>query len=163
LSETDLDALYTACAPAAFRRARGLLGNDADAWDVVHEVFCKIAEGDLFDPLRSRPMAYVHKATTNACLNHLAARRTRARADPGAVTAHEGHSEALVARDLLAKLDLHLDDLDRRLLVLAFHDGLPQEQIAEVLGVWRRTVGRRLARLRTLVEGLDAQPLKKTS
>ena len=34
----DLHAVYEACAPAAIRRARALLGNQADAWDVVQEV-----------------------------------------------------------------------------------------------------------------------------
>ena len=162
-TDKALDEVYTACAPAAFLRARAILGNDADAWDVVHEVFCKMVEGDLLSTIRARPMAYVFKATTKACLNLLESQRVRARGTGAMPVASEEPGETLSARSLLFKLDEQLDDLDRRLLVLAFHDGLPQEQIALVLGIWRRTVGRRLTRLRALAAELEAQHLRETS
>src|SRR5438270_1806274 len=141
--DDSLESAYELCAPSAFRRARELLGSDADAWDVVHKVFCRIAEGNLVARIQSRPMVYVYRATTNACLNEIAARRVRERSIPGGGgAAPAAPSETVHARELLEKLDRRLDDLDRRVLVLSFHDGLSQEEIADVLGVWRRTVGR---------------------
>jgi RNA polymerase sigma factor (sigma-70 family) len=147
--ELEVRELYEACAPSSFPRARDLLGNEADAWDIVHKVFCRLAESACVADWAARPMAYVYRATTNACLNELAARRTRKDSLPPARYDVGGHAEAVHARDLLEKLDARMDDLDRRILVLAFHDELPQHQIAEVLGIWRRTVGRRLSRLRS--------------
>jgi RNA polymerase sigma-70 factor (ECF subfamily) len=162
MSDRALSEVYEACAPSAFRRARSLLGSDADAWDVVQDVFCRLAGGTLLAAVRERPMRYVYRATTNACLNALQARRVRVR-DAEAIPTAPAQAEAVHARDLLEKLDRRLDDLDRRILVLCFHDGLPQEEIAEILGVWRRTVGRRLARLRILIGEMESVPLRKTS
>jgi RNA polymerase sigma-70 factor, ECF subfamily len=162
LRDSEIRTLYEACAPSSFRRARELLGSDADAWDVVQKVFCRLAESDLLHQAQARPMAYVYRATTNACLNELEARRVRGRSMHGSNDTIRAHGEAVHARDLLEKLDERIDDLDRRILVLSFHDGLPQEEIADVLGVWRRTVGRRLSRLRGLVEELESIPLKRT-
>jgi len=161
--EFEVRELYEACAPSSFRRARDLLGNEADAWDVVHKIFCRLAESALVADWATRPMAYVYRATTNACLNELAARRIRKDSLPLARHDAGGHAEAVHARDLLEKLDARMDDLDRRILVLAFHDELPQHQIAEVLGIWRRTVGRRLSRLRSLIDDLQRLPARRTS
>ncbi|MBS2024994.1 MAG: sigma-70 family RNA polymerase sigma factor, partial [Deltaproteobacteria bacterium] len=161
LRPDDLRSVYEACAHVAFRRARGLLGSDADAWDVVHEVFCALAQEGSLGRIEGKVLTYVYRATTNACLNELRARRMRERKVPGADNAPE--VDRVHARDLLDKLDVKLDDLDRRIVVMWFHDELPQEQIAEVLGVWRRTVGRRLTRLRKLVEeleGVSAAPVE---
>lgn len=157
----ELHDIYKACAPSAFRRARALLGCDDEAWDVVQRVFVKLTEGELRSRAGEKPMAYVYRATTNACLNVIAARGVRDRLLPEA-PAERAPGEAVHARDLLRKLDAKLDDLDRQILVLSFHDGLSQERVGEILGVWRRTVGRRLARLRTLIEELEAMPLRKT-
>ena len=154
---------YELCAPSAFRRARELLGNEADAWDAVHKVFCRLAEGDLVERIQARPMLYVYRATTNACLNELAARRVRSHLPVGLHEVAAPRAEEVHARELLEKLDAKLDDFDRRILILSFHDGLPQEQVADVLGVWRRTIGRRLARLRALVAGFERGRLKRTS
>jgi RNA polymerase sigma factor (sigma-70 family) len=161
--DSEVRQLYEACAPSSFRRARELLGNEADAWDVVHKVFCRLAETDVAGQSGVRPMAYVYRATTNACLNELAARRIRERSIPGDPDSTGACGEAVHARDLLEKLDARIDDLDRRILVLSFHDGLPQAQVAEVLGIWRRTIGRRLSRLRTLIDDLERLPAKRTS
>ena len=163
LSGRSLRHAYEACAPSAFRRARELLGNEEDAWDVVQRVFCRLAESDLLARIQMRPMPYVYRATTNACLNELQARRVRGRAIPRRSTTTTEQVEGVHARQLLQKLDERLDDMDRRILILSFYDGLPQEGIAEVLGIWRRTVGRRLSRVRALVEELESMPLKRTS
>jgi len=150
-----LREIYESCAPAAFRRARLLLGDDEEAWDVVHEVFARLADPEARRPLLLDPMRYVYRATTNACLDALDARRLRAGLRDLPTPQPAEVAAAAQARDLLAKLDVHLDATDRRILVLAFFDGLTQDEIAAVLGVWRRTVGRRLARIRTMVDGLE--------
>src|SRR5207253_2763459 len=49
LGREELQRLYTQLAPAIHRRARLLLGRDADAWDVVQEVFEKMLQmGERF-------------------------------------------------------------------------------------------------------------------
>lgn len=146
--EPGFREIYVRCAPAAFRRAFLLLRDEHDAWDVVHDVFAKLAQERGWARIRARPMTYVWRATTNRCLNVLEARRLRATSIVPADDEPRAHSEAIHARDLLEKLAPELDDVDRQILVLQFVDGLSQDEIAETLNLWRRTVGRRLARLR---------------
>src|SRR5579864_3809589 len=87
LGREDLKALYQTFAPAIHRRARALLGRDADAWDVTQEVFEKLLLAGPAFRGESRPMTWVYRITTNVCLNHLRARKTR---EPKALSAPEG-------------------------------------------------------------------------
>lgn len=153
----SLSSLYTACAPLAYRRARRLLDDEGEAWDVVHEVFERLARDPGAIREGDHPMRYIYRATVNTCINRWKARRVRHEArvhlerpelsdsDPGSVTE---------ARQLLAALWDRLDDTGRAILVLRYVDGLPQEEVADVLGLWRRTVGRRLDQIRSLAGAL---------
>ena len=74
----DRDAfatLYRRHAPASFGLALRLLGNRAEAEDVVHDVFLKLfdAAGDIRDA--DRLSAWLKRATANACSDALRARR----------------------------------------------------------------------------------------
>ena len=162
MGESDpLTALYVACAPLAFRRARRLLDDEAEAWDVVHEVFERIARNPAALRSEDHPMTYVYRATVNACINRWKRRRVRADARAASALALESFednpADATEARNLLAALWDRLDDTGRSVLVLRYVDGLPQEEVADVLGLWRRTVGRRLNQIRDLAAGLSAE------
>src|SRR3989442_5582506 len=84
-----------------------LLRRDADAWDVVQEVFAKMLEvGSTFRG-EARPMTWVYRITTNLALNAL---RGRALREPDAKAAEEPRSEgdgaeaAELIRALVARL-----------------------------------------------------------
>lgn len=164
MGELDpLGILYTACAPLAFRRARRLLDDENEAWDVVHEVFERMAHHPAAVRAEAHPMAYIYKATVNTCINRWKQRRVRSVGLATATgvcfrTIEEGTASASEARDLLAALWERLDDTGRAVLVLRYVDGLPQEEVAEVIGIWRRTVGRRLSQIRELAADLAAAP-----
>ncbi len=152
---SDLQVLYERCAPMAHRRARQMLRDDDEAWDVVHDVFAKVATRGM--SLHSaRPMTYFYRAVTHACINHIQASAARAKGTPlRTISDGDGGTGAMIARNLLLRLAPSLDDLDREILVLHYLDDLSQEEVAEVTGKWRRTVGRRLLRIRALAEGLS--------
>jgi RNA polymerase sigma-70 factor (ECF subfamily) len=155
---SELRSLYEAYAPIIHRRASGLLRDETEAWDVVHEVFQKLLESESAFRREARPMTYVYRVTTNLCLNRLRAQRVRvhAPADPEPEAAHLGSSDA---RDLLRAL---LDQLDERALQIAtlhFFDGLTQEEIGDVVGLSRKTVGKELEAVRQLASQLAS--LKK--
>jgi len=150
----ELEQLYDRYAPLAYARARRLLGDDEVAWDVVHDVFVRLAQRRSVgrDPLR-----YLYRATTNACIDHR--RRMVHRATLPLDEALCGAADARVVdsmatRALLDTLWESLDETDRQIAVLCFVDGLTQAEIARVLGIWRRTVGRRLDRIRSRARAL---------
>src|SRR4051812_40211757 len=60
--------------------------------------------------------------------------------------------------DLLAKLTLELDRDHAEVLVFHYFDDMSQAEIADVVGVRRKAVGVRLARIRALVSNLVGQP-----
>lgn len=144
-----LDTWYTELGPGALRHAMKLVKDEAEAWDVVHEIFSKLCAQPI---LAARtPAAYLHQAVTRTCLNHLRAHRRHqdaGRVDPAEeppellTDALEGATEA---REILARLAL--DALDAHILVLHLADGHTQAEVAATLHVSRRTLTRHLLRI----------------
>lgn len=155
LVRDDFDGVYRAHAPGAFMRARRLLGNDADAHEVVHDVFLSLIERpEQYDAYGSLT-AFLYRAVTHACLNRLRNERNRARL----TRAHPAFGPQFEPRDLHAPSRVEhlivLEDQLRRLplelaQVAIYHhlDGLTQDEIARLLGCSRRHVGHLLERLK---------------
>ena len=143
-------ALYTRYGALVFRRARALFGDEQGAWDALQEVFVRAlkAHGDF----RGDSMAttWLYRITTNHCLNllrdvsrrrDLATRHLSAPPGPDAESA-----------DLRLTIARVLDDLPVEICEIAVYahvDGMSQEEIAEVVGLSRKTVGHRLREFQT--------------
>ena len=157
LNRRELEALYAQCAPVIFRRARALLGRDADAWDAVQEVFERMLHHGQAFRGEARPMTWVYRITTNVCLNVIRGRSLR---EPMlSVVAAEEPSvglESTEARDLLRRWVAHLDERELTVATLLYIDGLSQDEVADVLGMSRKTIGREVAELRKKAEALGA-------
>ena len=157
LGPTELASLYDLYAPAVQRRARALLRDEHEAWDVVHEVFRMLAEAPDAFRREAHPMTFIYRAATNSCLNLLRARGVRARQEvpnqemaPGQLAAD--------ARDLILKLLHRLDARALQIATLHFFDGMTQEEICAVVGLSRKTVGLELQRVRALAIELGELP-----
>ena len=67
--------------------------------------------------------------------------------------------ERVIDHDLLAKLVRELDDAHCEVLAYRYLDDMTQEEIAELTGLSRKTIGKRLDRIRDAVRRLaDASP-----
>jgi len=126
--------------------------------DVVHTLFV-----DLI-PRWSKDvdLPYLYRAVTNRCLNVLRDRGTRARLleREQQVAAPVGRvrlDDEVVGVGLIAKLADRLDEGHLEVLVARFVDDMTQEEIAEQLGVSRKTVGKRLDRIRNEVIALRTE------
>lgn len=146
---TDPQAAYRAYGPALVRKAERILRNREDATDVVHALFVDLlpkwnADVDL---------PYLYRAITNRCLNVVRDRGTRARllARENAAAAPVGRvtlEDEVVGVGLIAALAERLDDGHMQVLVCRFVDDMTQEEIAEHLKLSRKTIGKRLDRIR---------------
>ena len=58
LTRDEVQRLYAQFAPVVFRRARVLLARDADAWDVVQEVFERMLTHGAGFRGEARPMMF---------------------------------------------------------------------------------------------------------
>ena len=139
-----LAQLYRRYGPTIYARCRRILRDDAAAEDATQETFLRVLRHIEKAPDDREALAWIYRIATNQCLNLLrnARRRPAGPAEPPLV---ESPEEDLADRDFVARL---LRRAPRKLAAVAWlhHvDGLPQTEVAAVLGISRRTVVNRLA------------------
>lgn len=143
------EALYRAHAPSVFRRARNLLQCDAEAQDVVIEVFTSLYVRPEQFKARSTMSTFIYSMTTNVCLNRIRDRKNRARLlalrkrDVSPSPPSSAPDRTAMLRNLLEKMPEPLGQV----AVYYYLDELTQEEIAEILGCSRRQVGNLLVQL----------------
>jgi RNA polymerase sigma-70 factor (ECF subfamily) len=140
--------LYQRHAPAAFRRALRMLGNEAEAHEVVHDVFLSLLQNPAQYAGRSALATFLYSAVTHACLNRIRSHRTRERL-ASQRNLIEPSPQPL---DPEQRLMLHsaLRELPEQLAQVAVYyymDELTQDEISRILGCSRRHVGQLLERL----------------
>jgi RNA polymerase sigma-70 factor (ECF subfamily) len=141
--------LYREYGPAVYRRCLRLLRDPEAARDAVQEVFMKLVRD--MERLEDRPsvLPWIYRVATNHCLNlrRNAARRGEEGGE-AALELAEGRPEAdayperALAQALLERFDAATQAVAVGVLV----DGMEQTELAEALGISRRTVARRLER-----------------
>jgi RNA polymerase sigma-70 factor (ECF subfamily) len=148
---------------ALLRKAVRILGNAEDARDLVQGLFVDLhARGET-----PTDLPYLYRAVTNRCLTFLRDETNRARLlerhdaalAPAARTSCDDH---VIGLDLLAKLARELDEPETEVLTYRYLDDMTQEEIAELLGVSRKTVGMRLDRVREAVRRLTGGGARET-
>jgi RNA polymerase sigma-70 factor (ECF subfamily) len=151
-----MEEAYQRHGRALIRRAVRLLGNAEDARDLVQSLFV-----DLYQR-RDAPMdlAYLYRAVTNRCITLLRDVSNRARL----LERHDGSlvppartacDDQIIGIDLLTKVARELDDAETEVLTYRYLDDMTLEEIASLLGLSRKTVGKRLERVREVVRRLS--------
>jgi RNA polymerase sigma-70 factor (sigma-E family) len=140
--------LYEDQFTAMVRLAVALTGSDAGAEDLVQDAFVRVhAHWERVET----PTAYLRRTVVNACRS-AARRAARERAARSTELTTVEVMEADELFDALAKLPYR----QRAALVLQYYEGLPQNEIAEVLGCRVGTVAslvhRGLAQLERVIE-----------
>ena len=131
------------------RRAGQILGNDADAREIVQDLFTSLVERpEQFDG-RSSIVTWLYSATTHLCLNRIRDGNNRARLLDERVIPAAGASapptaeRSVLVRQLLAQLP---DDLATA-AVHYYVDEMSHEEIAALMGCSRRHVGNLIERV----------------
>ena len=149
---------YRAFGPALVRKAERILRSRDDATDVVHGLFVDL----ISRRATSVDLPYLYRAVTNRCLNLLRDRGTRERllARQEAAVAPAARvrcDDEVIGLELMVRLSDRLDRGHLEVLVCRFVDDMTQDEIAEHLDLSRKTVGKRLARIREVVLALGAE------
>lgn len=126
--------------------ARVLLGNDAEAEDVVQDIFLRVAEADL----PPRKEGYLLTAVRNACLNRIRQMQVRAKVKSLLPVGSESDQQLRGATekradDVLAYVDEHLQEPHRSIFHLRFDDDLTIAEIARRLHLNPNTTYKYLA------------------
>ena len=155
---SDPQSAYRAYGPALVRKAERILKSREDAIDLVHALFADLIPRWSHDV----DLPYLYRAITNRCLNAIRDRNTRAKLLDRSQTAaapvgRVKLEDEVVGLQLLASLTERLDESHLEVLVARYFDDMTQEEIAEHLGVSRKTVGKRLDRIRDEVIALRGE------
>lgn len=148
VDRTAIEALYRSHGHIVLRRARMLLGSEADAQEALQEVFASLLKSPEAVRNPRSMVGWLYRATTHFCLNQLRNLRTGARllesrAPAGDVPAVNVEAMAEVRR-VLALLAA-----DVAAAVVYHHlDGMTHAEVADLLGCSRRQVGYLLERAR---------------
>jgi RNA polymerase sigma-70 factor (ECF subfamily) len=148
----EFEARLAACGPLAYRVARGVLRNTADAEDVAQEALLRAYQG--FDRLRdrSRFRAWLVRISFRLALDRLRSVKRRELRDvlwsqpahqPPAATAED----LAATGEFQANLDRALEELPGKLrlvLLLAAMEGHTIDEIASLLGIPVGTVKSRI-------------------
>ena len=123
-------------------------GDDA-AEDVVAEAYLRAARSfDKFDPERAKFSTWVITIARNCMVSHFRRARPSAALDdvPELFAAVDGGQGAVDDRDLVLRLLSVLDNEERDLILLKYHEGLRNVDIARELDMNSSTVATILAR-----------------
>ena len=165
------EQLYTRYSNILYATAMKFLKEDADAQDVVQDVFIQIWDkAKLYDPAKGKPLTWALTLTRNRSIDRIRAiqRRSRLRDDFEKETVADesaGIREALSGVDASEKSQILRDAVgklsseQRKVIDLAFFGGLTQSEIAERLGEPLGTIKARARRgLMKLKEILGEKP-----
>jgi RNA polymerase sigma-70 factor (ECF subfamily) len=157
-SASDPREAYVRHGPALVRKAERFLRNPDDAIDLVQGLFVDLIARRENTPLE---LPYLYRAVTNRCLNLIRDQRGRARLlereQPALVPPSRlGDQARVIGLDLLGKLGDRLDEGQLEVLVCRYLDEMTQDEIAEHLGLSRKTVGKRLMRAHEAIAELGA-------
>ncbi len=138
--------MYSRYGATIYRRCLKLLGDRAAAQDATQEVFIRFMTHANDLQRGNGYLGWIYRVATNHCLNVLRNDARLTVCDPASLpdvavnAAASGYAEL----DLSVRLLRRFDETTAAVAVLALVDGLTQDEVAEVMGLSRKTVGRKL-------------------
>jgi RNA polymerase sigma-70 factor (ECF subfamily) len=149
MNDDRLTRLYRAYGRVIYVRCRSMLADERAAEDATQETFSRVFARLDRVPDDRAALFWIYRVATNVCLNELRRRRRRpeAVASPTAAAAPASldPESLLVDRAVVASLVAEAPEELGVVAWLHYRDGFEQAEIAEIVGVSRRTVASRLA------------------
>lgn len=154
--------LYTRYQALVYRICFRYTKNRDEAEDLTQEVFIKVQSNYGTFEGNAQPSTWLYRVAVNHCLDHLRWRKRQGElrasfaedlADRPSQEAAPDHPAKLLFRRLLEELD----EGNRQVVMLRFEVGLTHEEIAEICGVSRVAITKRLAKFQARVQSLRPQ------
>ena len=138
--------LYRTYGGAIYARCRRILGDHPTAQDATQETFMRVHRHIDRLPDPQHVLRWIYRIATNYCLNEIRGRKLRpAPVEQLPESPPSGTPDDPIAdREQVQRL-VHLVPEKLRTVAWLYHvDGLEQAEVAEILGISRRTVVNRL-------------------
>ena len=145
MNRAHIAELYRTWGPAIYRRCLRLLRDQEAARDATQEVFRKALSSPekLADPQTALP--FIYRIATNYCLNERRNAGRRGETELVDLDVSSGHPE-FPQRRLVQRVLSRFDARTQSIAVGVLVDGMQHEEVADALGISRKTVSRRLTR-----------------
>jgi RNA polymerase sigma-70 factor (ECF subfamily) len=141
-------ALYERHYEAVFRAALRVIGNPADAEDVLQTVFVRVLSHHRDTSIEALPAAYFRRAAVNAAVDLLRRRTLHAEAAYDERAPHAAVQPPLLLKEQLRRALATQDREDASLFLLRHVEGLSIGELAEMFGLEKNNVAVRLHRIR---------------
>ena len=139
MSDDRLTALYRTYGPIIYARCASLLADAAAAEDATQETFMRVHRH--LDKAPAEALGWIYRIATNYCLNELRDRKQRPQpTDELPELAIDNLGRVLGDRDLVARIVRRSPPKLRVVAWLHHVDGLDQAEVAQTLGISRRSV-----------------------
>jgi len=160
LDRMAFSKLYEAYAPMVYRRCVFLLKDDAEAKDMVQNVFLRVYERvDSLD--LSQPSSLLWNTATRLCLNRIRDKKRRGldvdSSELLLTIACAEEDDSYEAKGLLAKIFSKEQESTRTIATLHYVDGMTLEETAETVGLSVSGVRKRLRTLQAKIKNLEVE------
>jgi RNA polymerase sigma-70 factor (ECF subfamily) len=146
MPQLTVEQMYARYGAAIYSRCMRLLKDEPAAEDATQEVFLKVLRHAASAPAANGLMPWIHRISTNHCLNLLRdARRHAIAIDALPELVDYEFEEDLLTRDFAQRVLSSTPEHVRAPALLYYGHGLEQSKVALALGISRRTVLYRLA------------------
>jgi RNA polymerase sigma-70 factor, ECF subfamily len=161
-TKTDFVKLYELYFPLVHRICYRYTKNREEADDLSQEVFIKVHGSYAGFEGNSQPSTWLYRVATNHCLDYLRWKKRQAEllngyGDELNLRAPQVISADNPAKRLLRRLMEKMDEANRQVVFLRFEVGLTHDEIAEICGVSRVAITKRLAKFLSKVVLLKAE------
>jgi RNA polymerase sigma-70 factor, ECF subfamily len=137
--------LYRTYGPIIYARCRQMLSSQAAAEDATQETFVRVHRHLESAPDLSEALGWIYRIATNYCLNEIRNDKHRPVVVETIPEIPDGVGEAQLAdKDLARRLVMQAPHELRTVAWLVHVDGMNQDDVAQALGISRRTVVNRL-------------------
>ena len=153
LDEAVFAAFYARSVSGLRAYAHRIVGNGADADDIVQEAFLRMLRADLETDDEEQWRRYLYRVASNLIVDGWR-RRQFERPDSSAMREPASRTPRYEDDAMVARIFAELKPRDRALLWLAYVEGESHEEIASSLGVGRRGVKVMLFRARRRLRDL---------
>ena len=161
LKKAGFAKIYEKYAPMVYRRCLQLLRDDAEASDLMQDVFLRIYSASERLDMDS-PSSLLWNTATRLCLNRIRDKRRRGLdVDSSSlllsIACAEDEHDDYETKNVLAKLFSKEPESSRTMAVLHFVDGMTLEETAREVGLSVSGVRKRLRGLQAKVKTLEVQ------
>ena len=148
----EFQELYQRYSEIVYRTALRVTGKPSDAEDVLQTVFLRVLNSQLLVQPAWSPDRYFRRAATNASIDVIRRRSSQAEAPIEEGSMRSAHETSPLLKERLRRALATLPARDAELFVLCYLEGFSYDELADLFGMERGTVGSRLHRLRATLQ-----------